>query len=236
MACSLTPALSEDDGFPGDMPMRKFDLLPILLLAISSNGDNVVVGVACGLDRISVPFTSNLLIAVVTGICTVVCMFAGHGIGSMMAPRVASSIGGAIIAAIGGWFIVQSVQSGRQRSDGPGGECSAVDRQAGVLRRLMSVLDNPAGADSNQSRRIELKEGWLLALALSLNNTVNGVAAGMMGMNPVLLTMAVMLCSMVMLSAGLAAGSQLSRRWLSGFSGVLSGVMLMLLGLYELHV
>ncbi len=216
--------------------MRKFELLPILLLAISSNGDNVAVGVAYGIGRINVPLTSNFLIAVVTGVCTLIFMYAGQGIGSMMSPRLAGSIGGVIIAAIGGWVIVQSIYSGCGRDNPWPGKTSPRNRQPGVFTRLLSVLDNPAGADSDFSRRIEPKESWVLAIALCLNNSVNGVAAGMVGMNPVLLTVAVMLFSMLMLSAGLAAGSQLSKKWVSGFSGVLSGVMLMLLGLYELHV
>lgn len=213
--------------------MRKFDLLPILLLAISSNGDNVAVGVAYGLGRINVPLTSNLLIAVVTGVCTLVSMLIGQGIGSMMPPRLANSMGGVIIAAIGGWVIVQSLRSNRQRNARP--VEGATHRQPGIFQQLVLVLDNPVGADSNFSRQIELKESWFLAVALSLNNAVNGVAAGMVGMNPLLLTFAVMLFSMVMLSAGLAAGSQIGKRWLAGFSGVLSGLMLMLLGLYEIR-
>jgi putative sporulation protein YtaF len=215
--------------------MRKFDLLPILLLAISSNGDNVAVGMAYGLGRIDVPLTSNFLIAVVTGICTLVSMLVGQGVGRLMAPRLANSIGGAIIAAIGVWVIFQSIHSARGRE--PAGEKTTLPgRRPGALGQLMLVLDNPVGVDRNFSRQIEPKEGWLLAVALSLNNTVNGVAAGMVGINPVLLTCAVMLFSMLMLSAGLAAGNQLGKRWLSGFSGVLSGLMLMLLGLYELRV
>ena len=216
--------------------MRKLELLPILLLAISSNGDNVAVGVAYGLGRIAVPLSSNLLIAVVTGFCTLVFMYAGQGIGSMMSPRLASSIGGAIIAAIGGWVILQSVHFRRRGEDHSREDTSSRKAPASVFRRLISVLDNPAGADSNFSRTIELKESWFLAVALSLNNGVNGVAAGMVGMNPVLLTAAVMLFSMLMLSAGLTAGGQLSKKWLSGFSGVLSGLMLVLLGLYEIRV
>ncbi len=216
--------------------MRKFDFLPILLLAISSNGDNVAVGVAYGLGRIEVPLTSNFLIAVVTGICTFASMWLGHGIGSMMSPRLANSTGGAIIAAIGGWVIFQSIRSNGKRSVEASEQAPLQGRRSGMFRRLMRVLENPVGADSNFSRQIEPKESWLLAIALSLNNAVNGIAAGMVGMNPILLTAAVMLFSVLMLSAGLAAGSQLSRRWLGGFSGVLSGLMLMLLGLYEIHV
>ena len=211
--------------------MRKLDLLPILLLAISSNGDNVAVGVAYGLGRINVPLSSNLLIAVVTGVCTLASMMVGQGVGRLMSPRLANGVGGAIIAAIGVWVIVQSVQT--HRGCEPLRETPSPQ---GALRRLMHVLDNPVGVDCNFSRQIEPRESWLLAIALSLNNTINGVAAGMVGMNPILLTAAVMLFSVLTLAAGLVAGGQLGRRWLGGFSGVLSGLMLMLLGLYELRV
>ncbi len=46
--------------------MPNLHLLTILLLSFSSNLDNVGVGVSYGIRKINIPFTSNLLIAVVT--------------------------------------------------------------------------------------------------------------------------------------------------------------------------
>lgn len=217
--------------------MTKFELFPILFLAISSNGDNVAVGIAYGLGRIKVPLPSNLLIAVVTGVGTLASMWLGQAIGSFMDPRLAGIVGGTIIVAIGGWVILRSV-----RATTPGDSTQSLipsceqDRHPGPLRNLMLVLDNPVGADTNCSRQIELKESWALAIALSLNNVVNGVAAGMLRMNPTLTTGFVMVFSVLTLSAGLAAGYQLGKRWLGSLSGVISGLLMVALGLYEIYV
>ncbi len=217
--------------------MRKFELLPIVFLALSSNGDNVAVGIAYGLGRINVPLPSNLLIAVVTGAGTLASMWLGQAIGSVMNPGLASAVGGAIIVAIGGWVIFQSIRAATRDNSALNATIYSGQRpRPGPLRRLMLVLDNPVGADTNFSRRIELKESWMLAIALSLNNVINGVAAGMLRMNPVLTTLFVMLFSVLTLSAGLTAGYQLGKRWLGSLSGVVSGLLLVALGLYEIYV
>ena len=214
--------------------MTKSELIPILLLAISSNGDNVAVGIAYGIGRINVPLASNLLIAMVTGAGTLLSMWLGHAVGSMMAPKVAAGIGGAIIAAIGGLVVVQSMLTTTQH-DGNGTPRSSPTSELRTFTSLISVLRDPLGADADSSRRIEVKESWLLAIALSLNNTVNGTAAGMLGMNPVWLTIFVMLFSVLTLSAGLAAGYQVQKRWLGSLSGALSGLLLVAVGLYEIR-
>ncbi len=217
--------------------MTKFEILPILFLAISSNGDNVAVGIAYGLGRINVPLPSNLLIALVTGVGTLASMWLGQVIGSIMDPRLASVVGGTMIAAIGGWVILRSI-----RATTPHENVQSVATNSGqnprpsALRNFKLVLDDPVRADMNFSRQIELKESWALAIALSLNNIINGVAAGMLGMNPALTTFFVMAFSVITLSAGLAAGDQLGKRWLGSLSGVISGLLLVALGVYEIYV
>jgi putative sporulation protein YtaF len=212
--------------------MRKFDLLPILLLAISSNGDNVAVGVAYGLGRIGVPLSSNLLIAAVTGAGTLASVWLGQAIACTLDARLASVVGGLVIIAIGGWVVVQATRS-RLR----GQHARKVqENRVGALGRLIQVLNNPVSADRDFSRRIEVKESWMLAVALSLNNAANGVAAGMLRMNPVFTTLFVMVFSVLTLSAGLAVGYQAGKRWLGSLSGILSGLLLVALGLYEIRV
>jgi putative sporulation protein YtaF len=214
--------------------MRKSELLPILLLALSSNGDNVAVGLAYGVGRIEVPFSSNLLIAVVTGIGTIVSMKAGQGIGRFMDPRVASFAGGVMIVLIGAWVLLQSIRSPAHALDGE--LSSRASRSAGTISKLLQVLQNPLAADRDCSRHIDVKESWLLAIALSLNNVANGVAAGMVGFSLAGTTLAVMVFSVMTLSIGLAAGYQCGRRWAGNSSGVVSGLLLIVLGVYELRV
>lgn len=218
------------------LAMRTFELLPILFLAISSNGDNVAVGIAYGLGRINVPLPSNLLIAVVTGAGTLASIWLGEAIGSIMDPKLASAAGGVIMAIVGGWVILRSIRATTHKDIDPGLPTFVQEESPGPVRKLMMMLSNPAGADTNCSRQIELKESWALAIALSLNNVINGVAAGMLRMNPALTTLFVMVFSVMTLSAGLAAGYQLGKRWLGSLSGVISGLLLVALGLYEIRV
>lgn len=216
--------------------MRKLELLPILLLAISSNSDNVVVGVAYGFARIKVPFTSNLLIAGVTALGTLASMWIGQVIGSNMDPKLAGAVGGSIIAVLGGWVVFQSIRSAAHETGGQVSANQSPPLRAGILRKLILTLENPLGADRNCSRQIELKESWALAMALSLNNVANGIAAGMLRMNPALTTLFVMVFSVVTLLAGLAVGYQFGKRSVGSLSGVISGLLLVVLGLYEIHI
>ena len=50
----------------------------VLLMAISCNLDNLGIGIAYGTRRVSIPFTSNLLIAVITTIGTFLSVILGQ--------------------------------------------------------------------------------------------------------------------------------------------------------------
>lgn len=215
--------------------MNWVTLLPVLLLALSSNGDNIGVGIAYGVRRINVPLASNFIIALITGAGTLVSMLIGQTIGSTMQPKIAGVLGGAIIAGIGLWVIVQSARSAGRHENVEFGLVTSSDvAHLGVFKKLIRVLDNPLSADRDFSRHIDMKEGCLLAVSLSLNNVVNGIAAGIVGLAPALTTVLVMIFSMFTLWGGVAAGSQYGRRWLGNFANVFSGLLLLVIGAYEI--
>jgi len=211
--------------------MHRLELIPILLVAISSNTDNLVVGTAYGIRNIRVPLPSNLFIAVFTGVATLASMLAGQRIGSYMAPQLASFLGGGLIAGIGAWVLLQSARSPASGTRNTAAWC----QPAGGLGRLPFVLKDPVSADRDRSGHIDLKEVFLLAVALSLNNVGNGIGAGMVRMNPAFTTIAVMLFSIIMLSAGVTAG-RYGQRMLGSFARIVSGVLLVAVGVYEIRL
>ena len=211
--------------------MHRLELVPILLIAISSNADNVVVGIAYGIRNIRVPLTSNFFIAFFSSFVTLVSMLAGQGIGSRMSPQLASLLGGGMIAGIGSWVLVQSARSPVTQTETA---LARIERPR-ALGQLLTVLRDPAIADRDRSGHIDLKEVCLLAIALSLNNVGNGIGAGMAGINPLFTTIAVMLFSILMLWAGVTAGHH-GRRILGSFARVISGVLLVAVGVYEIHL
>ncbi|MGB8885378.1 MAG: sporulation membrane protein YtaF [Candidatus Korobacteraceae bacterium] len=211
-------------------------LLPVLLLALSSNGDNIGVGVAYGVRRINVPLASNFIIALITGAGTLISMLLGQTIGNTMQPKLASVLGGTIIAGIGLWVIAQSTRTAGRRENSGYALITADGSHLGGFKKLICVLDNPVSADRDFSRHIDLKEGCLLAVSLSLNNVVNGIAAGIVGLAPALTTVLVMIFSMFTLWGGVAAGSQYGRRWLGNFANLFSGLLLLAIGAYEIAI
>lgn len=216
--------------------MRTLELLPILLLALSSNADNVGVGLAYGFRRINVSLGANFLIALVTGASTIAAMIVGQSIGRSLQPKLAAVLGGAIIAGIGGWVILHSAKSG----SGGGRKAfraTALDRSpTRAFTKLILLLDNPLSLDRDFSGTIDMKEGCLLAVALSLNNVINGLAAGMVGLSPTPTTIAVMIFSMLTLWTGVAAGNRYGQRWLGSFAELVSGLLLVVIGVYEIWV
>ena len=210
--------------------MSRLELVSILLLAISSNADNFVAGIAYGIRNITVPLPSNLCIAVVTGFATLVSILTGQRIGTIMPQQMASLLGGSMIAGLGGWVLVQSLRSPALGSE----SAAAGGKESSGLGELLSVLHDPVRADRDRSGRIDLKEVCLLAAALSLNNIGNGIGAGMVGMNAVLTTIAVVVFSVIMLWAGVTAG-RYGQRMLGSFAKVVSGVLLVAVGVYEIH-
>ena len=208
--------------------MHKLELLPILLVAFSSDADSLTVGIACGLRHVTVPLRSNLFIALMNGLATLFAMLLGQRLAHYMPAQMAKVAGGGLIVAIGLWVIFQAAQSRtpRQRT------VSAAAVSA-TLNKLFFVLDNPASADRDFSGQIDVAEVYLLALALSLNNLTNGIACGILGLNPVLTTLMVMAFSVILLSAGVSAG-RYGRRLLGNLAGVISGVLLLVVGVYAI--
>ena len=211
--------------------MRSLELVPILLVAISSNADNVAVGIAYGIRNVRVPLPSNLFIAVFTGCVTLASMLAGQRIAYYLPPQLASVLGGGIIAGIGAWVLVQAARSPATESR----TTATRSRLPRSLSKVLSVLDNPLSVDRDLSGHIDLKEVCLLALALSLNNVGNGIGAGMAGINPTSTTIAVMFFSVVTLWLGVIAGG-FGQRVLGSLARVVSGVLLVAVGMYEIHL
>lgn len=201
--------------------MNKTDFALTFGFALSSNLDNVWVGMAYGLRRIRIPFAANLAVAAVTGAGSLAAMLAGGAIGQMLAPGLSGRWAGLLLLGMGGYGLV-----GRRRDGGKpiGASGEAVSPSAGAGH-------DPAGAE-----RIGGLDLLLMALALSVNNLLSGVAAGMTDLSPLPTTLLVVVLSVATLSAGLRIGTGLGRRPGGRQARILSAALLIGLGLYEIFL
>jgi putative sporulation protein YtaF len=207
----------------------------ILLMAISCNLDNVGIGIAYGARGIAIPFASNVLIAVITTIGTFLSAALGRSMYTFLRPDTAKYIGSILLMAAGVWVAVYD-------SMAPAKEVlHSADQAVGIsltsrsfFQKLLSILNNPCIADVDLSRHIDLREGAVLGLALTLNNMANGIGAGLIGLNIVWLSAFVFLFSIATILAGIMIGGSFGNRVFGRYSGFAAGAILIFIGIFEL--
>jgi len=73
-----------------------------------------------------------------------------------------------------------------------------------------------------------------IVAALTLSNISTGIGAGMIGFNPSITTAAVFVCSIIAISLGMNIGRYSSAVIIKGLAEKASGLLLVLIGFYEL--
>lgn len=198
-------------------------LLTALAIGVAANLDNGGVGVAYGLRRIRVPLFPNLLIALIGAAGTAIFGWAGQHLALVIPPQWGNWLGALVIIGVGLWVLV-----GNLPHRTPSGHADATDPDA------LSVLIDPALADRDLSGDISLGEASLLGVALGVNAWAGGLGAGLLGipLGPVIFMVGLM--SVLMLTLGLAIGSQVGTRWLGSRATWVAGILLILIGLKQL--
>lgn len=215
--------------------VKEAELSLIVLMAISCNLDNIGIGIAYGARKISIPFDSNLLIALITTLGTILSAALGRTVYIVLRPDTAKYIGSAILICAGLWVVVYDlIAPGPHVLHSKDNTSAPTSGPRSFLGRLLSILNNPCSADVDFSSHIDLKEGAVLGLALTLNNVANGVGAGLIGLNIVWLGVFVFLFSIATILGGIMIGSGYGSRVFGRFSGLAAGAILICIGIFEL--
>ncbi len=188
------------------------NILSSLLYAISANTDNFVVGLSYGIKKIKVGHVSNLLISFITMIGTILSMLLSKGIVKLLPINGSNVVGSTILILIGVWTIVKPLIKG-------------VDSDC--------ILDNPEKADKDNSSTIDVKESIILALALSINNVGLGIGASITGLNILLTSILTFVLSFLMITFGCYLGSYYFSKLFSKRATIVSGVIIITLGIFE---
>jgi putative sporulation protein YtaF len=215
-------------------------LLTILLLSISSNLDTLGVGMAYGSRKYRLPFLSNFVCALIPCIGTYFMMALGSAVRNIISAPVANILGAGIIMLAGVVLIIQYLRRQHPSSQNASAAPSLAGNTTGTsslfssMKDLGTILDDPFKADYDYSGCIELKEALVLALALTLNNLSCGFAAGLIGLSIFLMVGTSFIVSMFLFYAGIKVGLLFIAPWLGDKGDLAAGIILILLGIYEL--
>jgi len=191
-------------------------------IALANNLDNTGVGVAYGVARIKLPFLVNVWISIVTFIITAAAAAFGSGISRYLPGSAARYVSAFILCIIGLFVIAPALKQ----------------RKAPELQKANSVqkiLVDPLAADHDNSRHIDLKEGTLLGIALSINNIGGGISAGLFHLSVFWTALLSAIISFLALWLGGLLGRRIAGDRAGTIAAVVAGALLIAIGLYQLR-
>ncbi|WP_231881844.1 sporulation membrane protein YtaF [Anaerosporomusa subterranea] len=181
-------------------------MLYVILLGFAVSFDALLAGVAYGVRKITVPFSSLLVVGAVTAVCTAVAMIAAQGTGMLIAPQSAVMIGAFLLLLIGLWSVFQEYLIKRltpRRSD----DLPQLRIKLGKL--IVNILADPEAVDIDHSRSISPSEAIFLGLALGLDNMVATFAAELLGVLPLYTPLVMAVIQMGLIWSGITFASRL---------------------------
>ena len=230
-------------------------LLSSFVLCFSSNVDNFAVAVAYGVKKLRIGVLSNCLIALVSALGTLLSLSVGAVIERYLPDPVANVIGSGVLIAIGVLGIWDTLEREKKRNTSKlrenrrslvaaGGHSTAYlsqDAQSDDQLDMNalsyeSFLENPEIADVDRSGSIDVKEAIALAFGLTINNLGTGVGAGISGLNIAFTTILTFVFSILGVASGYLLGDRFTTKMTGVSAGVLSGLMIIALGVYEYFI
>jgi putative sporulation protein YtaF len=226
--------------------VKSVHLLSSILLAVSSNLDNLGVAITFGLRKVQVPWAANLLIAVLTGLGTLLSMKAGGYVTSLLPPFWSNLISSVIMVSVGVWVMFQSW--GNPKAKEGSGTVAVVNPivenapktiialRIKTFEVLIRILEEPNTVDQDHSGNVDLKEATLLGAALSLNNIAGGIGGGMAGLKPELTALFATMISFIFFEIGVKFGKSYFTKCLGDRASQLAGAILIAIGIYEFFI
>ncbi|MCX7883802.1 MAG: sporulation membrane protein YtaF [Caloramator sp.] len=204
------------------------NILLILLFSISSSSDNFIIGISYGIQKISISFLYNLIIAFISCIGTFISMLLGKILTNFISPFLANILGAALLIILGLYMQYNSYKSKKNNN--------LYTSNTSKIECYENIIMHPEIIDSNKSKTIELKESILLGSILCLNNIGLGIGVSILGLNIYITSLSSMIFSLVFIKLGSYIGSKVLSDKLVNYSEIISSWIIILLGLYELFL
>lgn len=201
--------------------MMNLSIIASIVISISSNIDNIGVGISYGVKGKKFNIPSNITISLVTGVVTYLSMLFGSYIGRLINVEYTDICAGLLLILLGGVSFID------------GGITKKLNIDRAIFGSRWSVLTkNDYESDGNYC--VGYKETIAIATILSINNIGNGVAAGLAGLNSLVTTVFVMIFSVVSICIGVAMGFRVRLFYMKINYERISGLILVCLGLCEI--
>jgi len=206
-------------------------ILLTIAIAIAANLDNLGVGIAYGIQQIRISHMSNLIIALISFFATWLSAEIGKMISLYLSSQVASIIGAILLFGVGIWIILQPIITAIKNNQ------PIIDLQLLGNKFYIGpteILNYPERADIDSSRSVGNWEAVILGIALSINALAGGFDAGAVGISSIVEATLVGIFSFATIIAGYYFGRKYAAEQIGKYATVISGTLLMAIGLHQL--
>ncbi|MGX9135675.1 manganese efflux pump MntP [Rummeliibacillus sp. JY-2-4R] len=186
--------------------------ITIILIGFAANLDNLGIGLAYGVKQTKIPLASNITIAIVSMIVTYISVSIGHAMLHYISPHKANLLGSVLLCAIGSYTILSNHFS-RPKS-----------------------AESLEGIDRDRNNIISVREAIILGLILSINCLASGIAIGANGISVIWTVVSIGVFSILTFIIGGKFGLLLSKTFIGKYSTVISGMLLICIGVFEMFI
>jgi putative sporulation protein YtaF len=196
--------------------------MQVILIGIASNLDNAGVGIAYGVRGIRISKSANFMIAMISLLMTMLSGIVGAWLSMYISSFVSHLIGAIVIVSVGIYVLYQPFRK-RKSVEKP--------TNHNLIQR---ILQQPEEADLDRSKTISFKESLILGSALGINALAGGFDAGVTHLHVLSTSVAVGFFSFAVLGLTDYVGRKYIAVKFDKLATILSGILLILLGLYQI--
>lgn len=194
-----------------------------ILFAISASLDAFIVGISYGIKKVHITFLQNMIISLITLAGTILSITIGRHLAPLLPLRTAEIAGSTILSLLGLYYIIKFMRCNLKKYL-PDGHI-ATDEIRGASME-----------EKKQSSALSLRETALLGLALSVNNIGIGIGASIAGLSLFSAAVITLLFSICFLFLGNYIGKAKILHIADKYADLISGLLLIGLGVYELLI
>nr|WP_288861939.1 manganese efflux pump [uncultured Faecalicatena sp.] len=198
-------------------------LISSLLFALSANIDSFIVGMSYGIKKSDISLLKSTIISLVTLVGTIAAILMGTEISQLLPASCTVGIGCALLIGLGLYYILKALFGFLKNK----------------IRKTEVKTNEHVSAPADQETKtalLTLKEGLFLGLALSINNFGMGIGASITGLRLVPTAVISLVVSVIFLYAGNFIGKTKMPRISDQTADIISGLILVGLGIYELII
>ena len=194
-----------------------------ILLAFSASLDSLIIGIAYGIKKIRIKFSINIIIALIVTLGTFLSMLLGAILGNFIPGYICNYIGAILLIAVGIWMTIDYYKDQKSLS-------SDTTDSDDINNDLIDSLNYDEILTKNKTADID----GSVALALSINNFALGIGASMAGISIPLTTAFTFIFSVLILIIGFKIGNSFLSKIFGKYSGLLSALIIILMGVFQL--